>query len=282
MPTPPYRLAEPAVAEPLAATYRCDSCDTTFAESALRRIEVNRRVALACPVCGHGVERLGSLGREVKPFAPLLLSAFAYPLRHPAALLAFAFASMVASILWPLSVIVRWAFCGYFFLIITKTQKGEDTPPEPADFTWIGDLIGPFFRFLLTAAFAFLPLTVAVLTAASLPVRYALASLGGVYLPAGLIVAAGSESFARPLNPLPALAIIAKIPLPYATLLVIISGALGIGWAIQEVCTWLEPLLWMIPLLPSFLASTLGLGLYAPFVIARMLGLLVREHAEDL
>jgi hypothetical protein len=36
----------------------------------------------------------------------------------------------------------------------------------------------------------------------------------------------------------------------------------------------------MIPVLPRLVAATIGL--YAPFVGARMLGLLVREHIEEL
>ena len=54
----------------------------------------------------------------------------------------------------------------------------------------------------------------------------------------------------------------------------------AVGAGLATVAAALQAALAMVPLLPKVVTSTLGV--YAPLTAGRMLGLLVREHVEEL
>jgi DNA-directed RNA polymerase subunit RPC12/RpoP len=274
----PYRADDnPLLPVPGAVAYRCDDCDKSFAESAVKQLTVGRTHAVACPVCGHGLRKAVE-GRVVAPFTPLLLRAFAFPLREPTAMLALGAFVGVASYVpfggWFSSAIV----VGYLFAIVRKTSRGGDRAPEPADFVDLWDLFAPLVRYALVIVCALVPLLAATLLGAPSPVVIAMGVVGALFVPGGMIAASEESGFL--FNPIGAVGIVRRIPGPYLVLVVCLALVALLGAGVAMVATALQAALTMIPVLPRLVASTLGL--YAPFTAARMLGLLVREHVEEL
>jgi len=256
--------------------YRCDDCDKTFASDALKRVG-GRAALLACPFCGHGV-RKAVQGRVVAPFGSVLTGAFAFPLKEPAALLALGLAVALVSYL-PFGRLFGCSTAiGYCFAIVRKTYRGGDRAPEPADFaSWV-DLLSPIVRYAFVFFTAQVPGLIALVAGAPPAVVAALGVLGLAYVPAALIAASEVDGFL--VNPFAALAIIKRVAGPYARLLACLAIVCVVGIAVAMLGQRMDDALTMIPVLPRIVATVLGL--YAPFTAARMLGLLMREHAEEL
>ncbi len=272
-----YRVESTALRVPEAAAFRCDDCDKTFSSDAVKRLILRHHESLVCPFCGHGVRKAVE-GRIVIAFAPLVLGAFGFAPRELAALAALGIATGLVSYLpfgtWFAAAIV----VGYLFAIIRKTSSGGERAPEPADFVDLSDLFAPLGRYLLVIASAVAPAGIAALAGAPAPVTVAASVFGAVYVPGAMIVA--SEESGLLFNPLAAFAIARRIPGPYALTVGALALAAVVGAGLAVLAGALQNALPMIPFLPRLVAATLAL--YAPFTAARMLGLLVREHVEDL
>jgi hypothetical protein len=92
-----------------------------------------------------------------------------------------------------------------------------------------------------------------------------------------LIVSAHREGCLGPLNPVPAVRIIARIPGPYLLTLGFLLVALVLGFAVVYLTALLVG---GIPIVGALALRVFGL--YAPVVMARQLGVLVYEHREEL
>lgn len=258
--------------------FRCDDCDKVFSPGALKLVVVGRTELHACPICGHGVRKAVE-GRVVVPFVTQLSRAFAFPLRDPAAVVAVGVAATLAAYV---QLFGRWLamalVVGYGFAIVRKTSVGGDRAPEAVDFSSLSELFAPLMRYMFVVLGAGVPAVIALIAQAAPAVTITLAVLGVLYVPAGMIVA--SESDGVLVNPFAALAIVQRIPGPYVVLLAFLAVVVAVGAGVSIAGDRLQTMLTMIPLFPRLVATTIGL--YAPFTAARMLGLLVREHAEEL
>jgi DNA-directed RNA polymerase subunit RPC12/RpoP len=274
-----YRSGDSSHIAPAAseAGYRCDDCDKTFSADALKRVTVGRYEALACPFCGHGVRQAAS-GRVVAPFAPLLLGAFAFAIREPVAMVALGVTVGLLKYLPFGGWFGEALIVAYCFAIVRKTSVGGDRAPEAIDFVDFEGLFAPLVRYLLVVLLSAAPAIAATVAHAPFPLTVALALLGLSYAPAALIVASESEGLL--VHPIAAVRIVARIARPYLVLLAGLAVVGGVQAGVSLVARYLEEALTVIPILPRLVATTLTL--YAPFTAARMLGLLVREHAEDL
>jgi hypothetical protein len=146
--------------------------------------------------------------------------------------------------------------------------NAEDSPPARN--------AGPPAAALATA---FLPYAILAYHKADRGLQTALFALGVVYLPAALHIAASSSSFLAILAVVPALLIIIRVPLTYFTMVGFLIPVLLFGALVNAITPDLQADLSGIPLFPRLLTS--AMAMYAPFVAARMLGLLVREHSAD-
>ena len=225
--------------------------------------------------------------RVVRPFHLELARAFAYPL-GPAKLLvaglvvlASGFVGFVPVVGWFLS---GGIVLGYLAAVVRLTAAGkDDLDVAPEDIGGVVRWVRPLVLYTVTALVAFGP-ALASAYALGMPqgewVVYPLQIAGAVYLPAALVVSAHAVRLTAPFNPLPALALIVRIPAAYAVLLLFLAAAFATMLGLQRLTDVLGDALSAIPILPGFLAAVLQL--LPQIVAARMLGLLVREHDEEL
>lgn len=259
----------------------CERCQTYRDGAGIRRVGAGAAAISSCASCG------GALRAEVQrvkaPLTGALLGAFLFPAGSlPVAAtwvgvaVGSAFVAFVPLIGGFLSItLVLW----YLFAIVRVTSLGHD------DFGSVGydaihpsEWFHPLIRYTLTLLVAFLPALAALvlLGAAGTTLAYALGFLGLLYLPAGMVIAAHAEGCLSPLNPTVAIRLIARIPGAYLLTLVALTLAAAVGVAIAQLAT--------VFLSGSIVLALSGriASLYAPSVMARMLGVMVREHSEEL
>jgi hypothetical protein len=257
--------------------YRCPACDRFLSTAEIRMAGTGTAMMRACAKCGSAlvVER----SRVVRPLVAELATAFVYPFRPMTLFVSVVvlLASFGASFL-PFGTFIGGGIrFAWLFAILRAASVGVDDPEvDPSDiasgiFSWVG----PFVRFVMASMVAFFP---ALLTAIALgpgPVAALLGIAGAAYLPAALVVAAHSPGWFAPLNPVPAMRLIGRIPGPYATACAMLlalfgASALAIGGA----------RLLGAPALAAIVEWFLG---FLPLVAAaRMLGIMLHESKEEL
>jgi hypothetical protein len=262
--------------------YRCARCDLYLVEADLKLVKVREESFLqACPACGMAVERERS--RVVRPFAGLLLGAFAWPFHKEslAAMGALALMGWIASVLLVGlgSMVAVGIAIMYLLAVARSTALGEDTAPHAVDWVNAGDLIAPSFRFFLTFFVAFFPVTMGMIGGAPVPLLALGLVAGLLYIPAGLIIAAHADGWLAPLNMIKAARIALRTGVDYlitsAAVLVLIPLAYGVFSLLNALRTSYAQVPFVFSLLFFF-----G-WLILPMIIARMLGILVREHAHE-
>jgi hypothetical protein len=247
-------------------------------------INAGKGTVASCAVCGGALH--GEKQRVAPDLAPEMARAYGYPFTPAAAIAIVAtfvlctFVSFVPLVGGALSVSIMVAF---FFLVLRATAEGQEGLASDFELDqniWLW--FSPLARYLLTLLVAFAPAALGYVAFG--PPLGAIVAIGGavlgvVYLPAGMIVAAHAEGCFGPLNPTPAIRIIGRIPGPYfLTLGFMIVSAL-VGAALGYVAKLLGGAI-AAPLVPALIAR--ALGFYAPTVMARQLGILMREHSESL
>lgn len=258
----------------------CERCRREIDGSDVRRVISGLTETLECPRCDGVFMQHES--RVVKPLLPELATAFYYPFRLVTliASVVVVFLATGASFIPVVGGFIGAGIrFGWVFAILRASSDGnEDVEVDPTDIS--GSLVGwisPAIRFFLVCFVAFLPAGIgaSALGDASSWIVFLLGALGLFYLPAGVIAAAEANAWYAPLNPVPAVMVISRIPGAYfiacGMLLVLftISGV-AIGLALQ-----IE-----VPYVGTSLAGLFG---YLPLVAAaRMLGILVYEKREEL
>jgi hypothetical protein len=255
----------------------CERCQTYREGAQIRQVAG----VGSCASCGSALRR--EVQRVTRPLFFELLRSFVFPVGSLAVAATWVLASLSSSFaaFLPLigGLLSLTIVLSYLFAIIRVTSLGHDDFGSVSfDALHVTEWFHPLIRYVLTLLVAFLPalITLVVLGAAGAIASYAVALLGLVYLPAGLVVAARAEGCLAPLNPIPSLQLIARIPAAYLLTLLALSLAAGAGVGISLVERSVVG--------SSFLLALVGrvFELYAPSVMARMLGVMVREHAEVL
>ncbi|MFO0571527.1 MAG: hypothetical protein U0263_38215 [Polyangiaceae bacterium] len=260
----------------------CERCGAYREPHQIRMVGPQASAVPMCATCGGALRTEHQ--RQAAPFGSELARAFVFPFLPAIALstigaaVGSAIVSFVPLIGNPLSSTIIVAF---FFLVVRATAEGRDdlaSDTEIAGNVWLW--FSPLIRYFLTLLVAFTPALAALVFlgwTASAPLVLALALLGLLYLPAGIIVAAHNEGCIAPLNPVPAVQIIFRIPGAYFLTLVFLLLAATLGGAVVYGASLV---LGSIPILGALVLRVIGL--YAPVVMGRQLGLLMREHGEEL
>lgn len=258
----------------------CARCRREIDEADIQRIVSGSTVTLACPRCDSVFMQNES--RVVKPLVPELATAFYYPFRWTTLIVTLVIVFLAAGAGFIPVVggfIAAGIRFGWLFAILRAASDGsEDVEVDASNiggslFEWIG----PGIRFFLATFVAFLPALIAA-SALGDPTSFlvgALVVFGLLYLPAGVIAAAEANVWYAPLNPAPALMLIARIPGAYAIACVMLIVLFGISSGVVAAVSRIE-----VPFVGAILAGILG---YFPLVAAaRMLGILVYEKREEL
>jgi hypothetical protein len=268
-----------------AATYWCDGCKRYLPHAS--ELDDGTGAPVPCPICRRPLTVERRAAAFAKPddvggaYPVVLGRAFLFPFRGMTlaiiggtAVVAY-IAALIPLFGWLLALAVQAAF---LFQIVRTTAVGQD------DFTMeaetVLDWVSPLGRYFGTFLVAGAPALAAWIGTQSVPLTVAGGALGLVYLPAGFIAASYPSGCLGPLNPLPAIVLIARIPGAYAITLAFLAVTVGLGvgagYAAKAISTALAP----VPVLPMLLA--LVLRMLPPAIAARMLGLLVREHGDEL
>jgi hypothetical protein len=279
-------MNEPATHDtgPVALQW-CPRCERGVARERCRVIRLGDESAWACPEC-DGLTRAVTTA-EHRPLGEVFRTAWRYPLAGDGviALGALGVGTWIGGhIRITGSAIAFTLVATYAFSIVRKSAAGDDDLPAPADFIDWFDFFKPAVRALAAGLLAFIP----VIAFAALGVDadgpgmilYALGALFAVaWLPASVISASYADNLADAVNPLPIVAMMQRIPKDYALTVVVLWGWSIVGLVLAVVAQVVARLI-AVPILPSIAAEVVGL--YAPLVMARTLGLLLRERKIEL
>jgi len=263
--------------------YRCEWCDTYIDDVDVRRVSSSTgsgaRPFASCPHCGLVVHRETS--RVVVPLGPALLGAFRFPFapKVAAMVLALAVTAALTNIL-PLvgTPILGGMALSYLFAIVMTTKAGKDDGPWWLDFADVWDFLVPYLKFAIVLVVALVPLGLTMVAFDGL-LAYAGLLFAFFYAPGALMLAA-EGGLGQGLDPRPVVRIFLAIPGPY--LLLVGLGAVVLPLAALVI--YVENQLALFGIALPFLWPVLSVPvvLYFPMVYARMLGIVLREHAYEL
>jgi len=285
------------------AGWVCSGCNTRLCPAcAATRSAGPQSSYTVCTLCGDAAIQLVAPRSILRPFAERLTSAPAWPFTKSVllSLVALAFFRTLLSYggMAPLQAkaVVTGAsvgaFWAYIFYIIRHTATGQAGLGVPEFRDLKEDLFAPASKGAAATAVIWAPAVLYLLFSNdwdlgallepgkfSDPVLWLLVLLGIVYCPMALVAAATDIELFGILNPLQIFRYIAKAGRDYvitvvAVALMAIPGALILGLV--------APLLRALPI--PFISRWLGeaASLYVPFVMARMLGTLLRVHGDAL
>jgi hypothetical protein len=261
----------------------CDRCQAYRDGPSTRNAGPPQSPILVCAVCGGALT--AEQQRVAQPLTSALLGAFVFPFKPVVfgAVVGVALVSYVVQLI-PLfgNALAATTILTTVFLALRGTAEGRDdlaSEMELSDSFWLW--FSPLIRYLLTLVVAYGPPIAALIILgwpAGAPIVIGLAALGTLYLPAGMIVAAHQEGCLGPLNPIPGARIIARIPGPYGLTLGFLLLSVVAGALLAYVAHWVAAI--PVPIVTALIARLINL--IAPLIMARQLGLLVREHGEEL
>jgi hypothetical protein len=268
--------------------HHCKRCDRWFSRPELKVVVLGLEEGLLCPVCGGFVRH--HLSEARRELAPQVVEAWRYPVSGEGALALVALAAgmwVVSFIPLAGSVLALGILSGYLFAIIRHTLKGHDGLPPPTEFLGPTDLLMPALRFALVVVVPALPaLAVRALAGEerTLGMQFLefVLGLGAVaWAPAGVAVASQGEGILDGLNPLAALSLIARLKKDYGLVVAVLAGYGCVGmllYLVLRATTVLTPV--RVPVVPEVLS--IAVGLWAPVVMARILGVMLRERKSEL
>lgn len=262
----------------------CERCGLYRDGPGVRQVQSGRGFLPSCVVCGDALHHEAQ--RVSEPYPKVLLRAFLFPFQ-PWLLVTLAVAGVVISFARFVPVFGA-AFSAtivlsLIFAIIRATAAGRDDLGLEGVDTSLAGWFHPVIRYLLTLLVAFGPAAVLALKLGypeGAHVVLPALALGVVYLPAGIVVAAHNEGCVAPLNPIVGVQLIARIPGPYFVTLGFLALASLITVAMQLAIGALHHALSGIAFLATMFA--ISASLVGPVVMARMLGLLLREHGDGI
>lgn len=257
----------------------CRRCNREAGPADVKRLKAGSGELLTCATCGEVLVKEHS--RVVKPLAAELATAFVYPFRPLTLIVSLVIAIFAgAASFMPFgSLLGAGIRFGWLFAILRAASVGsEDVEVDPSEISssMVG-WVGPALRVLLASFVAFLPAIAAAAMLGEAGTLFAapLAVAGGLYLPAALIVAAHDERWLAPLNPVPVVRLIARIPGSYFTACAMLFALFAFSEAAVAGARALD-----MGIASRVIEWVLG---FVPLVAAaRMLGILVHEKREEL
>jgi len=278
-----------------AAGWRCLGCgplcpDCTFLKPA------GTATVDACGLCGGLVDRITVHRATAASYLARLPSALGYPLTRSGLLAIAAFAAVMRVLGW--LGIIGWllglgVYWGYLFSLIRASSRGSSAIEAPDLSDVFDDLIVPAFRGVVATAVLWVPSVLYLgsrlaeagprarpLDALLDPVLALVLAASIAYVPMALMMAALGAGTLRMLNPLAVVVNAWRLGGDYAlavaavVALALVHASLAFAGGIISTAP--------IPIVPGWVAECLAL--YAPIVMARVLGLLLflRGDAVDL
>jgi len=223
---------------------------------------------------------------ELRGFFPLLVDAFAYPIRGQgkSLIIGGALFFWIISIFFVvpfigliLAVLMGGYMCALMFRVIGYSTKGDPDPPGWVDFTDVqSGIIQPLLLVLGTVALCLLPWIILALGESLADWRPGIAKpialwVGLLYLPMALLAVSLAEVMSA-LNPLVIVPSIVRVPLEYGA----VCAVLALIYALQTVAG--TYVFGRIPVAGSLLSY--AVSLYAVMLEMRILGILyyTNEH----
>ncbi|MEZ4391851.1 MAG: hypothetical protein R3A48_12200 [Polyangiales bacterium] len=263
----------------------CPRCSLEHPRGRCAPTKVAHETLLLCPSCG-GVTRAVTV-TEREPLLAVYGRAWRYALSSDGAvaLVALAIGSWLLSLV-PLvgGLLAAGVKLSYLFSVIRATARGSDDLPHAVEFEGWSDVIRPTVRATLAMVVALAPLMFSLGYAHDSPALYPLVALSATwaaaYLPGAMLVASLHEGCLGGANPLPVLELARRIPRDYAvTAGVLVALCVPMAMINAAAARVAIP----VPVLSTVLKIALeAVALAMPLGLARILGLLLRERADEV
>ncbi len=276
-----------------AAGWFCPTCNANLCPgcAVLDVLESSASTELlSCGHCGGAVDVL-KVHRSGAPFGNRLLGAWLYPLKKSGLMALLAVGAVVAlsravfsfvPLLPGLVVLAVWlgSFWGALFWIVRGTAMGAEHFTAPDFHDIHHDLVDPAIRGVLATALIWLPAIIFLVNADETNPTGALFWLMVLvtllYAPMALLFAAIGESKLSLLNPVKVVRIGVRLGRPYLMVVAWMVPLALVGVILMWVAAKVSSL--HVPLVASLLGE--AISLYVPFVVARMLGLLLFAYGD--
>ncbi|MCY1074533.1 tetratricopeptide repeat protein [Archangium lansingense] len=275
-----------------AAGWFCPACKANLCPgcTVLELQESSNTELLSCGRCGGAAEVL-KVHRSQAPFGKRLLGAWLYPLRPSGLFALVAVGAVVAFSRWVfqyapllpgLVALAAWlgSFWGSLFWIVRSTSMGAQHFTAP-DFQSIhDDLVDPAIRGVVATALIWVPGALFLWhfdeTHRPLPLFGLMVLVTLLYAPMALLFAATGESKLSLLNPIKVVGISVKLGRPYLMVVAWMVPLALVHALVMMVAAWVSSL--PIPLMAPLVAE--AISLFAPFVMARLIGLLLYAYGD--
>jgi hypothetical protein len=243
---------------------------------------------VVCAHCG-ALAPIITVPRASASFASRLPGALAYPLSFHGltALVGLGLVMGFMPRFTLMGFILAWGiFWAYMFALIEQSADGSAAIEAP-DFTsmW-DDIFGPAVRGFAATGIIWIPAVLIVVFGISagspigaMWIPLGLVVLAGIfYAPMAVVVAATRNPFYQVVNPYFVIVCVGRLGADYAIAVGVVVLLGGLQLLVKLLAGIVEQL--PIPLLSTWLAAVIGL--YLPFVMARVLGLLLYVRGADL
>ncbi|MDB4928561.1 MAG: hypothetical protein JWM10_1045 [Myxococcaceae bacterium] len=273
---------------PVATPLRyCRRCEADHPTADCRPIAAGSGTLLVCPTCGMVTGEVKR--RERRALMTELVDAARWP-AHGDNWITWMSLGIGVVFASKIPVVGGWislgALASYLFVVVQRGSRGEEHAPAAADFQGWWDISLPLMQGVAALVIPLAPLAGALFLEG--PAQAVVGTLGALWavalLPAALASTAYGGSFARALNPVPMLALVARIPGDYARAAGVMA-ALLVAWIAAKAVTFAVVGVFKVPL--PVLAFPLGFALdaasiYFPLAMARVIAVLLRERADEL
>ena len=271
------------------AAWRCENCQRTLCPDCAAHSGLANSSAVLCVHCGGLAQQL-MVPRQRRPYwqmLPTFLKAI-FSLEGVVQILAVSVAMVLSGMIPligpPLSKLI---FISYYFRVILQAAYGAERLPEPSDFTDFSELFGPMLRFFMASLLIWLPALIYIVLSVGLSdfniknvsgtVIFLLVTVGVLYFPAAVIVAAISDSALAVITPAITVRMILRFPGEYF-LTVAVWGFLNV----LDGFLWINLMIWgntfHIPIFVPIIVNMVGLLI--PLLTGFILGRLIYQNAE--
>lgn len=269
------------------AGWSCSICRAKLCPDCVAEKRIDALCVDVCATCGDRVAIIVEHRADTSPYEERLRTIWRYPLSFGGIVgmcgtgVLFAIGTLNLAYL-AVAFSVFWAF---IFLLIQSTAQGDDDIGPPDFSTFWESVIQVLFRAAIASAASWVPLIFYVWTtkphlydALVNPIIWLFVVFGLVYAPIAFLGAAVRAPLWRILNPLWMIRSVAVLGRDYWLAI----GVLSILFVAQCALAWLLAgiLLIPIPFLP--IAVVVTLLMYLPFLMARVVGLLLYLRGDKL
>lgn len=263
----------------------CPRCSHELPRERCTPTKVGHETLLLCGACG-GVTRAVTVTQR-EPLLTVYARAWRYVLTSEGAvaLVALSIGSWLLGFV-PLvgGLLAAGVKLSYLFSVIRATARGSDDLPHSVEFIDWSDVIRPTVRAMLAAAVALAPLMLSLGYAhdspALIPLVAVSAAWAAAYLPGAMVVASLTDGCLGGANPFPVLELVRRIPRDYAITAGVIA-ALCVPMTLINAAA--AAIAIPVPFVSAAVRVAMGaVALAMPLGMARILGLLLRERADEV